>query len=152
MTTSHQNSNPKLNLLKEEVANRITSIDESRVYYRKRSFGFYISITILSAIVTILLGSAFESPDLENWLKRISLALTAMITVLSAYNIFFNHKELWVANNQALNSLKELRFNIDFREADATPVSTAEIDDLKKKYQLILDELNSTWAKSRATK
>jgi hypothetical protein len=142
----------RLELLKSEIKKRISGIDSSRVYYRDRSFGFYISITILSALTTILLGSDFDDPDVQSWLKRLALILTALITVVSSYNAFFNHKDLWIANNQALNRLKELSFNVSFREAEPRPLSEDEIEKFRANYQTILDELNNTWANSRAAK
>ncbi len=139
---------PQLQLLKDKIDKHIKNINDSRIYYRTKAFSLYISTTVLSALVTVILGLGIH--DLDAYSKGISLLLSALITVLSAYNTFFNHKELWTANNNALNKFYELRFNIEFREQGASPLSQTEVDDFRKNYQLILDELNATWAKSRS--
>jgi hypothetical protein len=137
-------------LLKEKIDERTGSISDNRLYYRNRAYRLFISTTILSALVTVLLGLNIGEFDI--WLKKISLVITSIITILSAYNSFFNHKDLWITNNTALNKFYELKFNMEYREKDPTAVTQVEVDEFKKAYQSILNELNTNWAKSRTIK
>lgn len=138
-----------LAFLKDELEYRITRVDENKIYFRKRAYYAYISTTILAAISTIILGLNFEK--FENHIRIIALCLSGVITVVNAYNTFFNHKDIWIANNEALNKLRELKFDIEFAEKEHHELTTPQISKFKTRYQTILYELNKTWKEKRQT-
>ncbi|HLP65510.1 SLATT domain-containing protein [Flavobacterium sp.] len=140
----------QLQLLKEQIEIRIRNIDSRRIYYRKRSFFSFISTSVLAAISTLLLGLNFM-----NWKEEIRicvLVITSLITVVNTYNSFFNYKELWVANNDALNQFRELNFNIEYFQKGKVEIDDATLTAFKNQYQTILNELNQVWHKSRLDK
>lgn len=139
----------QLELLKASIENSIVSSKSRRKYYEMRSFYAFISTAFLAAITTIILGI-----NIETWANEIriaSLIITSLITFITSYNAFFNFKDLWVANNRALNQMYELRFTILFSEAGDIPIDMAKAEAFRKQYQEILNELNSSWYKARST-
>lgn len=141
------NLNEQLEFLKASTEARIKNINNRRFYYRRKSFLTYISTAALAALTTVLLGMQVEGKLAEN-IRMASLIITTVITLINTYSAFFNHKELWVANNTALNKFYELKFNMEYQEKGGQLTSEI-IDHFKKTYQAILDDLNQTWLKSR---
>lgn len=142
MTTTNQ-----LELIKKSIQKRIESIDRKRLKYRNNAYRTFITVTILGALVTVLLGlnlKGYEEP-----IRIMSLIITAVVTILNAYNSFFSHKELWVANNSALNRFYALQFTIAFLEESGQPFDAATVNTLKDEYDQILNELNNNWLKGR---
>lgn len=132
--------------LKEEIKERISGINQSRTYYRKIAFWAYLSITILSALTTIILGLNLKS--FEEQLRIIALLLSGLITIISAYNSYFDNKQMWIANNIALNDFYKLNFDIEFAQSNSN-ITELLIEEYKIEYQNILDRLNSSWTNSR---
>ena len=144
--------NEQLAFLKEQINERLKKTDSSRMYYRKRSFRFYMFTAVLTAITTVILGLNLKDAIYGEVMRIIALVITTTVTVFNVYNAFFNHKELWVAYNNATNRFHQLQFEIEFEEKSGEAVDETRIEFFKKKYQDILDELNSTWDKNRLLK
>lgn len=132
--------------LKEQIKSRITKVNQSRLYYRKIAFWTYLSISILAALSTIILGLNIKF--LEEHLRIIALILSGFITILSAYNTFFDNKQMWIAYNNALNEFYKLTFDIEFAESNSS-INEDSVKQYKVEYQNILDRLNSSWTNSR---
>lgn len=135
--------------LKTSVNDRINGINKRRLNYRQQAFYAFFSTAALAALATVLLGLQLNGKWVET-IRITALIITSLITLINTFNAFFNHKELWIANNTALNKLYELKFNMEYVEKGSQPFDLQVIDLYKKKYQEILDELNQTWYKSRA--
>ncbi|MCU7616011.1 SLATT domain-containing protein [Chryseobacterium sp. PBS4-4] len=138
----------QLKFLKEQIDRRITRINSSRLYYRRVAFWTYLSITILAAMSTIVLGLNFEI--IKDILRIIALVISGCITVISAYNTFFDNKGMWIAYNDALNEIYKLKFAIEFREKQDYEIDQITIEQFKLQYQNILDELNDVWTRSKS--
>ena len=67
---------------------------------------------------------------------------------MSGYNSFFDNKQMWIANNNALNEFYKLSFDIEFAETNLS-VDEVIVEKFKNDYQSILDKLNSVWTSSR---
>jgi len=133
--------------LKGLIEKRIEGINSRRIYYRKCAFRAFISTAALAALNTILLGLHIDQLSIE--LKNTALVVSSIITIINTYNAFFNYKELWIGNNDALNRFYALKFNIQYYENGTPPLDPNQVDIFKNEYQSILDELNQTWQKSR---
>jgi len=137
----------QLEFLQLEIDKRIIGINSRRIFYRRYAYNTFIITALLGAITTIILGLKVNAEWAET--VRISaLIITSIVTLINAYNAFFNHKELWIANNRALNRFYELRFNIDFF-LRSTNMDLQNIETFKSNYQEILNELNQNWDKNR---
>jgi len=139
--------NEQFKLLQDLIAKRIQNFDQKRINYRRSAARAYFSTAVLAALSTILLGL-----HIDGWaepVRVIVLIITTSITVLNSYNTFYNYKELWVANNDALNHLYALNFSMDFFLKGGTQLTEQNLKSFKDEYQAILDELNQVWHKSR---
>ncbi|PWK77052.1 hypothetical protein LX99_02862 [Mucilaginibacter oryzae] len=140
--------NAPLTFLSQEVEERIKGIDDRRIFYRKKAASFFSALIILTAINTLILGLKTDfSPDC---VKNIALLISCVLTVLSGYNSYYSYKELWSANNNALNRFYSLRFNVNFLLKTEKTIDEAMLSHLKQEYQAILDELNQSWFKSKS--
>src|SRR5580698_5678215 len=110
----------KLSFLKENIKHQIEGIDQRRLHYKKQAFAVFITATILSAVTTVLLGMNIDC--LKEYFRIAALILTTCITVINAYHAFYGHKELWIANNEAENRLRELQFDINYYESGKTEI------------------------------
>jgi hypothetical protein len=150
----------QLNFLKTEIGKAILSTSVDRTSYRRKAVRLYMSTSLLAAFTTLILGLNLHSLhfwwgydlNLEIWSKRIGLFFTAFITVINAYEVFYNNKELWVSNTQSGNKLHALKFDIEFNEQDTAKLTLEQLGKWKDTYQSILDERNSTWGKFRGNK
>jgi hypothetical protein len=140
--------NEQLKFLKEQIEQRATSLNNSRLYYRKIAFWTYLSITILAALSTIILG--LNIAELKDIPRIVVLIITGFITVISAYNTFFDNKEMWVANNNALNELYKLKFDLSFRERQKIDIDDNTVEEFRQQYQDIHNRLNKIWAEAKS--
>ena len=147
----------KLSFLVKEINKSLEGTDSRREDYKSKAFLGYISTAVLAAISTILLGIKFDDinvfcseSNMEVWSKNIALIITAFIVVINAYNGFYNHKDLWIANNNTRNDFRKLLFDIDYAQEGATDITLDQVDEWKKEYQDIIDGMNSTWDKYRS--
>lgn len=139
--------NEQLTLLKQNIEDRIKGINGRRLYYRGRALFAVVSTALLAALSAVLLGL-----NLENWSEEIRIAvliITSIISLINVYNAFFNYKDLWIANNTALNKFYELKFSINFAEKGEPKPDGNAVERFRSTYQQILNELNQTWLKTR---
>lgn len=141
--------NHSLQFLKSQIDERVISISKNRNYYRKIAFNSHMGTAVLSAIIGLALGLNICEKTGHEITRILSIILTSTIAILNAYQAFFNHKELWIENNQALNNFYHLKFDIEFAEKSEGDLSVQTIEEYKRRYQEILDELNKTWVKNR---
>ncbi|WP_262711794.1 SLATT domain-containing protein [Pedobacter frigiditerrae] len=79
-----------------------------------------------------------------------ALIISGCITVISAYNTFFDNKGMWIAYNNALNEIYKLKLEISFAEKQGVPVDDKTIESFKNQYQDILDKVNNKWTESKS--
>jgi hypothetical protein len=138
-----------LQYLKSQIEERVRTLNKKRHYYRKVAFRLHLSLSVLAAVSTVVLG--LNMACLGEEIPRISvLVITGIISVISAYNAFFDNKQLWVAYNNALNEFYKLLFEIEFTEKGNLTVNENKILEFKQEYQKILDRLNKTWTETRS--
>ena len=73
-----------------------------------------MSVTILAASSTIILGLKID--ELKEISRIVVIIISGLITIISAYNTFFDNKGIWIAYNNARNELLKLKFEIEFLE------------------------------------
>lgn len=107
--------------------------------------GYYalsISILLLSAILTIILG--FHVND-ENYLirfKNIALVIGALITFLTGLNAFWKLQSYWVRRKILLHRLKELQNEFAFQKLST---QNEDLENLFAKYQSIQSYQTLYW-------
>lgn len=139
----------KVELLQTKVGEAIKKVRGNRQDNRRKASLIKLAATFCSAIATILLG--LKVPNLESQFKDIAFVLTALITLLSALEPFFNFRALWVEHEIALWKFYRLRDRIDFYLAGYKPekMSIDEINSFHAEFQTIWNDLSQSWINYR---
>src|ERR1700694_739198 len=108
----------KVKYLTETINAQIESFGKLRIINKGKAFWFKMLITSSSAATTILLGlqgldhwTLFHAPTL---VKNLALLLSALVTLFSTWDTFFNHKALWVRYTLTLSQLKGIRAELEY--------------------------------------
>ena len=149
----------KLSFLVEEIKRTCEGSNVRRLDYKKKAFRSYMATSMLAAVSVIILGIKFESVtflgivlDISTYAKTTALVINASISVINAYNMYYDHKDMWIANNKTMNALKKLIFDIEFAQTGTGAITLEQITKWKDDYQEIMDNMNATWEKFRAEK
>ena len=90
------------------------------------------------------------SNETEIVFKNIALILSAGLTLFSAIEAFFNHRELWIRYTITATLLMSLKAEIDFRSShQGVEVPEIEIEKYFERYQSILRETYEFWSRLR---
>jgi hypothetical protein len=126
-----------------------------RVFDAKRqknkflAFGLKITIALLSAGITVLLGLSFPGKD-EGTYKNIALGLSALSAVMGTWDAFFNHRTLWIRYTIAANRMRSLLEEIKYQTAKSQGELPVQLsDEMFEKYQQIVAEANHAWEDMR---
>ena len=96
-----------VNLINE----RARGLHSSTAWFRRRYYVSTISVVILSALITVLAGTKFIQ---EDWSNSLVLILSATVTVVSAWGVFFSPKESWFLTAEVLHKIRALQTRLDF--------------------------------------
>ncbi|MEO6330724.1 MAG: SLATT domain-containing protein [Ginsengibacter sp.] len=144
-------SDERLKWLKEEIQKLVTRYKAESGRYKKIAFRLKIVSVLLAALITIFLGLKIQRPYLATILSDASLVLGASITVLSAYEAFFDPRALWVRETVTFARLKDLQRDICFWEAGQDPqdINIDELNRFKSRLDQILEDTIKYWMKIR---
>ena len=134
--------------LEDQISNRISDFKSSRTFYRRGSLIQTISAASLAAATTLLVG--LNQIYHQNWLAALSLVSAGLTTIVAAWGSWFGFRNLWVSNQRTLNSLYELKSQMDYDKAVAGTQQQKKADSYYKRYQTILNEANRTWGEARS--
>lgn len=140
----------KSGFLKENISRQITSFKERKKRNQKQTIRVKLTSTFLAATTTVLLGiNGFNSTE-KLAVQNIAFTLSAAVTLMSVLDTFFNYKGLWIRYQGTLNDLYELRTDLEYLLTQGVQnVKEEELDEIYKRYQMILNETNSNWSELR---
>jgi hypothetical protein len=143
--------NPKqqLEFFIEELDKLVNRYKDESTQYKKKALRLKIISVFLAAIITVLLGIKLGDDSWTNTLSNISLILGASITVLSAYEAFFDPRALWVRETVTFVRLKDLQRDLAFWKSGIDPNDFApeELTNFKQRLDLILQDTLKYWMK-----
>jgi len=90
------NYKQQLDFFSKEVEKQVDRYRNESSHYKTLAFRLMIVSVFLAATITVLLGIKIGDSVMIPVLSNISLFLGASITVLSAYEAFFDPRALWV--------------------------------------------------------
>jgi len=105
-------------------------------------------VTTFSGAITVLLGlQGLESIRAAPLLaKNSALVLSALVTLLTAWDAFFNHRALWVRYTRTVTELRGIQSELEYVSSDSDQKpKEADIDRLFERYQSALKETNVSW-------
>lgn len=135
----------KVDYLKTKVEDALQRAQNNRRANRRKASAIKIIITLLSGSATVLLG--LQIPNLEPFFRDIAFVFTALVTVFTALEPFFNYRALWVEHEIALWKFYRLHDKIEYYLAGTLPeqMNTDKINGFYNEYQSIWDDLSKSW-------
>lgn len=142
-------SNKKLDFLEEEIVNRILDFRDKRIRDKKTAFRVKMMSILLSAIITVLLGIKVNT-FLTGIFSNLALIFGATITVVSAFDAFYNHRSLWVQRTITLSQLYALQRDINlYKAGDPQTYDDTIINGFINRFNDILKTELHSWLKLR---
>jgi hypothetical protein len=137
--------------LRAELDRQLQLFGSMRGRDKGKAFRLQMATVALSATITVLLGlrvGARVQPVLAN----VALALGALVTVLAAYEAFYNHRGLWVSRTVTMHRLYELRREVNYRLAGLADgeVQPEVVDELVAQLNQIVADDHRAWMRLRS--
>lgn len=141
----------RLDCLNTELDSLVSRYARECVKHKNRALALKITSVLLATMITILLGLKLQDNALRVELSNIALVLGGLITVLSAYDAFFDPRSLWVRETVTFARLKDLQRDLRFwaaglEEAEADP---QVLERFKRRLDRTLEESLKYWMKIR---
>ena len=128
----------------------IKSFRNRRLVNRLLGFIVRMSIIVFGSLTTVLLGLRGYHPfsidgDIFSCLALIS---SALVTVLSGWEAFFDHRWLWILYSRTLLELRRVSDDLEWG-SKIGGCTEESLDRLYEQFHLILDETNMAWTEKR---
>ena len=131
--------------LNKEMARFDDSATRNRIYARN----YMVWGTVCSTLTTILLGWQGVSDTYTPHVKNTALILSAGVTILSAFNAFYNHRQLWLRYTVTWAQLRSIEKDLPFLLVGSPSDKDQRLDELHKRFRAILDETDASWLELR---
>jgi hypothetical protein len=138
----------------EHITDIVTAFANECHSNKRIALKLKISSVLLSATVTVCLGLKSINTTWGTVLSDVALVLSALISVVSAYEAFFDPRSLWIRETIVFTKLRNLKREFEFWAAgcDGDTLEPAEAEKLlgfKDKLDQILLESLKHWMKIR---
>ncbi len=145
------NTSERLKCLQTDLDSLVTRYARESVQHKKMALALKVTSVFLAALITVLLGVKLKSPDLTEALSNAALVLSAVITVLSAYEAFFDPRALWIRETVTFARLKDIQRDLRFWACGFDPkdVDPRELECFKTRIDHVLDDSLKYWMKVR---
>jgi len=140
-----------LNLLESHLNERITDTARRRNRDKVKAIVLKLTSVLLAGIVTVLIGLQGKNFD-QTVLRNLALVLSASITVVNAFDAFFDHRALWIKKTITLVRLYSLKRDFSFEIAKAVPdeIPVQSVQNYHERLGNILEDDLREWIKLRA--
>jgi hypothetical protein len=140
----------KLKTLQKELDDRIKITARKRAGDKTKAFGLKILAICFAAATTVLLGLKVDA-SLAVIFQSVALILSAMITVLTAVEAFYDHRSLWIRRTVTLSRLYGLRTDLNYSTAGLpeSEIDVKALDRFMRRYERILQDDLKSWLKMR---
>jgi hypothetical protein len=137
--------------LEEELARLIKRFKGERDRHKKKAVLLKALAVSLAGLVTILLGLKVPAGSTQPILANIALVLGAVITVVSAYEAFFDPRTLWVRDTIVFVRLTDLQRDLAYATAGAQDGELVDeaLKGFKARLDAVLEESLKGWSQLR---
>ena len=137
--------------LKDQLAKLIVCFKDDRERHKKLALLLKGLIVSMAGLVTVLLGWKEASEVIQPILGNIALVLGAAITVVSAYEAFFDPRILWVRETVVFARLTDLNRDLAYAVAGAQggELDNAALKEFKVRLDAILEDSLKAWLRLR---
>ena len=140
--------NSQVAFLQKELDGQISRITGERNRHKRKALWIRLAIAGLSALATIVLG--WQGAPFPELLKNIALVLNAAITVIAAYDIFFEPRKLWVRETLLVSKLKDLQRDLQYDLAGNSNLPEDALSQYKDDIDQVFKESLDNWVKDKA--
>lgn len=130
-----------------QLGETVANFKKDRDRHKYGALWLKMATSILGAVATVLLGWN-SSETLAPHLRNAALASSALITVVAAYDAFFEPRKLWVRETFILNSLRDLVREYEIRTA-VSELAPEEVENYSERFHLILNAGLNDWVKDK---
>lgn len=140
------------------VKDLVSRYDREAKRHKRTALIVRMCSVLVAATITILLGFHYGNDVTPTWASNSALVLGSLITVLSAYDAFFDPRVLWVRETITFARLKDLDRDICYwgaRQAftdgpdGQDPASARDVDAFKARLDGILQDTLRHWIKMK---
>lgn len=134
--------------LSQEIEKHIDLFDGKRQKNKFLALGIKLLGAMLAGTVTVLLG--ISVPQKSMTYNNIALIFSALMTVLAAWDVFFNHKALWIRFTLATNALRALKQDLEYTNAKSGGrIDVQDTDRINSQLKAILKQTHESWEELR---
>ena len=155
-TENQENPYSQLLWILEETNESLNRARKRKNQFKARASFTKILTLVSGATLTLLLGIQFPdsinlSKDTELILRMIAFSLGVFVTLLNAFEPFFNYRSLWVEHEEAVYKLYELRRDLEFciKGANKDEISSDVVLEYKQRLNEIWKDLSEKWLSYR---
>ena len=140
-----------LKVLETQLNERIANTKKKRNRDKLKATLLKMTSVFLAGLVTVLVGLQGENFD-QTLLRNLALAFGASITIVNAFDAFFDHRALWIKKTVTLVRLYALKRDLNFEVAKATPEepSPLTLQGYHERLGNILEDNLREWMNLRA--
>lgn len=140
-----------LSFLETQIDERIADAKKKRNRDKSKSATLKMTSVVLAGVVTVLVGLQGDRFD-QKLLRNLALTLGATITVVNAFDAFYDHKSLWVKRTATLAKLYDLKRELKFEVAKKEPeiIDNGALTRFHNILGAILKEDLQEWLKLRS--
>lgn len=141
----------RLDWLHKEISDLVSRYQTEASRYKNNAFRLKITSVFLAGTISVLLGLKFKTGALPELFTNLALCLSAVISVLSAYEAFFDPRSLWVRETVTFVRLKDLQRDLRFWSTGREPeaIDSETLDAFKARLDAILFDTLRHWVKLR---
>lgn len=144
----------KLDLLVTNITASVKEYSSKRNKNKNPALIFKVLTTLLSAIVTILLGFNFQTigygTEFNGWTANIALSISALTTVVGVWGTFFDYNKLWVKYQVVVLELEALLKDITYIREGNSNIQMRDVNFFKKRYNTVLADVRGFINKVRS--
>jgi hypothetical protein len=137
--------------VRSEVEAELARFRQRRKRDKRKAFGLQMGVVTLAAVSTVLLGLHGADAAVARQLANVALVCTAAVTVITAAEAFFSHRDLWILRTATVRDLEALQRKIKYHEVGAQGAATDHIraDALFSELSAIIENDRKLWERIR---
>jgi hypothetical protein len=147
-------SKSKTDYLRNHLDTQIDEFNARRRRDKKKAVRAKVVQASAGAAVTVILGldntALGFSTTTDARLKTLALFLSAAVTIVAAWDAFFDHRSLWIRYAGVLAGLRAIRAELEYLTSDPDSINETELDGLFRRTQALLESANLSWQQLRA--
>lgn len=142
-------SEPQEDWFEAQLRDEIARFDDNATAQRRYARRYMWLSAIFSTVTTILLGLQGLPEPIVPWTKNIALVLSASLSIFSAVNAIYGHRQLWIQYTMSWAQMRLILKDLQFISAYEPEKRLSRIDELYKHFREVLSETDTAWSRLR---